>query len=236
MAFTTPNATSQGDHSKDAILDHPPEDSISELAWSPVVNHLAVASWDYTVRIYDVTRSVKGEGKALFSFGGPVLSCAWSPDGSKVVGAGADGSARLVDLAGNPTAAQAQQVAQHDAPVSIVRMVQIPNSQAPIAVTGSWDRTVKYWDLRQSTPLGVVECPERVYAMDISQGQLLVALADRQISLINLSQPTTVFKSLQSPLKHQTRTICWIPDGSGFAVGSIEGRCGISYIDDAKKQ
>lgn len=97
MAFTTPNATNRVDPSKDAILDHPPEDSISELVWSPVVNHLAVAFWDHTMHIYDKTRSLKGEGKALFSFGGPFLTCAWSPDGSKVVGARADGSARLVD-------------------------------------------------------------------------------------------------------------------------------------------
>ncbi|KAA8648322.1 uncharacterized protein ATNIH1004_004207 [Aspergillus tanneri] len=227
------NANNQGDLSKDATLDNPPEDSISELAWSPVANHLAVASWDNSIRVYDLSHSVKGEGKALFSFPSPALSCAWWPDGSKVVGAGADGSARLLDLAsGNLNSAQ--QVAQHDAPVRAVRMAQIPNSQCPIAVTGSWDHEVKYWDLRQSTPIGTLQCPERVYAMDIRGSQLLVATAGRHIGLVDLNRPTTFAEALQSPLKHQTRTVCWIPDGSGYGVGSIEGRCGISYIDESK--
>ncbi|THC94781.1 hypothetical protein EYZ11_005727 [Aspergillus tanneri] len=228
------NANNQGDLSKDATLDNPPEDSISELAWSPVANHLAVASWDNSIRVYDLSHSVKGEGKALFSFPSPALSCAWWPDGSKVVGAGADGSARLLDLAsGNLNSAQ--QVAQHDAPVRAVRMAQIPNSQCPIAVTGSWDHEVKYWDLRQSTPIGTLQCPERVYAMDIRGSQLLVATAGRHIGLVDLNRPTTFAEALQSPLKHQTRTVCWIPDGSGYGVGSIEGRCGISYIDESKR-
>ncbi|KAK2865371.1 hypothetical protein FQN49_003647 [Arthroderma sp. PD_2] len=238
MSFSsTSTATSnRGDVSKDVDLDNPPEDSISELVWSPIANHIAVASWDKSVRIYDVSRSIKGEGMALLSFPSPVLSCAWSPDGSKVIGSGADGSARLIDLGSNDShGSQAQQVAQHDAPVRTVRMIQIPSSHSPIAITGSWDRKVKYWDLRQSIPIGTLACPERVYAMEVNGSQLLVAMAECHIGLVDLNQPTTIAKTPQSTLKHQTRTVSWIPDGSGYGIGSIEGRCGINYVDESNK-
>lgn len=226
------NSNPKGDLSKDVTLDSSLEDSVSELAWSPISNHLAATSWDSSLRVYDVSQSAMGEVKAHFSVPCPALSCAWSPDGSKVVGAGADGSARLLDLASN-NLNSAQQVAQHDAPVSAVRMIQIPNSQSTIAVTGSWDRTVKYWDLRQSTPIGTLECPERVYAVEIHGSQLLIAMAGLHIGLVDLNQPTTISKALQSPLHQQTRTICWIPDGSGYAVGSIGGRCGVDYVGES---
>ncbi len=56
----------------------PPEDSISDLSFSPQSAHLAVASWDKKVRIYEVNAS-GGEGKAYFEHEAPVLSCDWSP-------------------------------------------------------------------------------------------------------------------------------------------------------------
>jgi len=36
---------------------------------------------------------------------------------------------------------------------------------------------------------------------------------------------------IQSPLKYSTTAISCFPDSKGFAVGSIEGRCGIKYIN-----
>jgi len=36
---------------------------------------------------------------------------------------------------------------------------------------------------------------------------------------------------LSSPLKYPTTAIACFPTGKGFAVGSIEGRCGIKNID-----
>lgn len=71
------NAT--GDLSKDVALVSPPEDSISELAFSSVSDHLAVASWDKKVRIYEVNEQGMSEGKALFEHQAPVLGCCWSP-------------------------------------------------------------------------------------------------------------------------------------------------------------
>jgi len=41
---------------------------------------------------------------------------------------------------------QAVQVAAHDAPVKVVRWIKAPNYTA--LMSGSWDKTVKFWDTR----------------------------------------------------------------------------------------
>jgi len=38
-----------------------------------------------------------------------------------------------------------------------------------------------------------------------------------------------------SPLKLATTSICVFGDGKGYAVGSIEGRCGIKYYDTSRQ-
>lgn len=68
-----------GDISKDVALTSPPEDSISDLSFSPQGEYLAVASWDKKVRIYEINEQGNSEGKALFEHEAPVLSCCWSP-------------------------------------------------------------------------------------------------------------------------------------------------------------
>ena len=82
-ATTTTTSAGQtnttGDISKDVPLNQPPEDSISDLRFSPASEHLAVASWDKKVRIYEINEQGQSEGKALFEHEAPVLSCCWSP-------------------------------------------------------------------------------------------------------------------------------------------------------------
>lgn len=48
------------------------------------------------------------------------------------------------------------------------------------------------------------------------------------------ANPTTPHKSIPSPLKMQTRSIACFPDGTGYSVGSIEGRVAVQHIDEAK--
>ncbi|KAI9801307.1 MAG: RNA export factor gle2 [Piccolia ochrophora] len=220
----------QGDLSKDVALNSPPEDSISDLSFSTQSDHLAVASWDKKVRIYEINSTGGSEGKALFEHEGPVLSTHWSKDGTKVVGAGADKAARLLDLgSGNTTA---QQVAAHEQPIRVCRFIDAPQSGQPMLVTGSWDKTVKYWDLRQSSPVASLACQERVYSLDVRDKMMVVGTADRYINIVNLDNPTTFYKSVQSPLKWHTRVVSCFIDTSGYAVGSIEGRCAISYVEE----
>ncbi|KAL8955706.1 MAG: hypothetical protein Q9183_006551, partial [Haloplaca sp. 2 TL-2023] len=92
--------------------------------------------------------------------------------------------------------------------------------------------TIKYWDLRTPNPVASITCQERIYSLDVVGSLLVVATADRYIDIINLSDPGKFYKTMQSPLKWQTRVVTCFNDGSGFAVGSIEGRCAIQYVEE----
>ena len=68
--------------------------------------------------------------------------------------------------------------------------------------------------------------------MDTKDNLLVIGTADRRISVFTLSNPTTVYKTLPSPLKYQTRVVSCFTTANGFAVGSVEGRAAIQYVED----
>lgn len=153
-------------------------------------------------------------------------------DGTKAFGAGADKAARMIDLGANNLTPQ--QVAAHDEPIRCVESITVQGNH--MLVTGGWDKKVKYWDLRQQQPAATIDCQDRVYSMSVKDQLLVIATAERWINVVNINEPTKFYKQLQSPLKWQTRTVSCFTDGTGFAVGSIEGRCAIQYVEDKDAQ
>jgi mRNA export factor len=101
-----------------------------------------------------------------------------------------------------------------------------------MVVTGSWDKTVKYWDLRSPTPAAQLVCPERVYSLDARNKMVVIATADRQLHLVNLDNWSAIWRTRESPLKHQTRVVTCFLDSTGFAMGGIEGRVSFQYASD----
>jgi len=144
------------------------------------------------------------------------------------VGCSADKTAMVIDLGAN--GAPAQKIAVHDSPIKSAKFVEVSGTE--ILVTGSWDRTIKYWDMRSPNPVGTVQFSERVYAMDVKDKLLVVALADLQIAAINLDSPGVVYKNITSPLKHQIRAITCFKEADGFMIASIEARCAFQHIDE----
>ncbi|OAA66626.1 nuclear pore complex protein [Niveomyces insectorum RCEF 264] len=224
-----------GDLKGDVAVANPPDDSISDLSFNPSPNDpkdfMAVASWDKKIRIYEVNTSTgQTDGRLMYEHNAPVFSCHFAKDGKRVVSAGADNQARLCDLESGKN----EVVAQHDQPIRTVKFFDVDAAAGgqQMIVTGSWDKTVKYWDLRQQQPVATVQCQERVYTMDVKDNLLVVGTADRYINVINLKEPTKLYKTLQSPLKWQTRVVTCFNDSAGFAIGSIEGRCAMQYVED----
>ena len=229
-AQSSASSTTTGDISKDVEVQQPPEDSISSLTFSPAAELLAVSSWDKKVRIYEVQGNGQTIGKAMYEHDGPVLCTSWNKDGTKLASGAADKAAKLFDLA----TSQATQVAAHDQPIRSCEFIEVNGQQ--VLATGSWDKTVKYWDLRQQSAIATLNLPERCYSMSVREQLMVVATAERHICVINLNNPAQIFKQTQSPLKFQTRVVSCFVKGNGYAVGSVEGRCAIQYVDEKDSQ
>ena len=219
--------SSSGDLSKDVALNDPPTDGISDLSFSPTGDFLALASWDKKVRIYEVNEQGNNAGEAMIDFEAPVLACAWSEDGTKIAGVGADKHFRMLDLNASSTP---QSLLAHEAPIRCCKFATVAGNT--YLVTASWDKKLKYWDFRSQNPVATVELQDRAYTLDVKNQLCVVGTADRYISIINLAEPQKFYKTLQSPLKYQTRVVSCFKDANGFAVGSVEGRCAIQYVEE----
>ena len=124
-------------------------------------------------------------------------------------------------------------IGKHDQPV---RCLKVMNAESigtanPLCVTGSWDKTVKFWDIKQRN--GVPACElkheERIYAMDVKGSITVVATADNRIHIYDKNQKIGAYKS---PLNYQSRCVSIFSDLKGFAIGCIEGRVAIQYFDE----
>ncbi|XP_030585030.1 mRNA export factor isoform X1 [Archocentrus centrarchus] len=217
---------------KDVEVTSPPDDSISCLAFSPPTmpgNFLIGGSWANDVRCWEVQDNGQTVPKAQQMHTGPVLDACWSDDGSKVFTASCDKTAKMWDLNSN----QAIQIAQHDGPIKAIHWIKAPNYSC--VMTGSWDKTLKFWDTRSPNPMMSLQMPERCYCADVVYPMAVVATAERGLIVYQLENQPSEFRRIDSPLKHQHRCVAIFKDKqnkpTGFALGSIEGRVAIHYIN-----
>ncbi|KAG6837233.1 hypothetical protein H0H93_012627 [Arthromyces matolae] len=211
----------------DVEISDPPSDSISSIQFSSQANILAVGSWDSSVRVYEIDGAGQSQGRAMLQHSAPVLSVCWNRDG-KVFSGGADAAGKMLDVA----TGQSMQVAQHDATIKAVKWVETPGTG--YLATGSWDKTIRYWDLRQSTPAATIQLPERCYTFDVQFPLMVVGTADRQVLIYDMNNLSTPYKTMESPLKWQTRVVTCLPTSgpAGYAIGSVEGRVAIRYVEE----
>jgi mRNA export factor len=221
---------------KDFEVESPPDDSISCLEFSPAAIQqvfLIAGSWDNNVRCWEIDRSSgKSAPKSMQSMAGPILDVCWSDDGTKVFMASCDKTVKAWDLGSNQT----MQIAAHDAPVKSCHFIRAPNYTC--VMTSSWDKTIKFWDTRSPNPILALQLPERAYCVDVDFPMAVVGTAGRGLIIYQLDPTPSEYKRIDSPLKYQHRCIAVFRDKKnlqqpvyGFALGSVEGRVAIQYVN-----
>ncbi|KAI9290789.1 WD40 repeat-like protein [Neoconidiobolus thromboides FSU 785] len=193
-------------------------DTISDLQWSPSGPYLSVASWDKTVKIYEVSQAAKLQARPLMMYEheAPVMCSSFTLDGQQMVSGGGDNQVVRFDLKSGNKAI----VGTHDAPISCIGWI----NSSQILVTGSWDKTIKYWDLRQNRAVSTVALSDRVYCMSTSGDLLVAGLADKSISIVNLQNPQAVLSNAPSEALRQVKCIsAYSSPRLGYFYGTASG-------------
>ena len=222
-------------------------DSVSAISWSPDGRFLATGGWDNKVHMFQVNRDARNQNCTGVSYlmstdvGAPVLDHVWSAESNAVYIVGCNNKVNYWNLS-SPQAPPSE-LGSHAQPIRAIHRAVVGGSNC--LVTGSWDKTLSYWDPRTPRQLARVQLDERVYAMDVNRSSMVVALggqATRKVFIFDLSRshdrPTWELPS--SPLKFQTRCVRIFHDlnsqgrPQSFAISSIEGRCAIRRLDQSE--
>jgi mRNA export factor len=197
---------------------------------------LLSTSWNKEACIWEVSSQGQAVPKARIASSAPLLSATFgqAADNSRVFVAGCSREVVQWQLATSSPSV----IGSHSAPVKELCFSQDLNC----VISGSWDKTLRYWDARAAggagaAPQASVALSDRLYAMDVKGPVLVAATADKKLTIFDLRKPTLPFRpAFDSPLKYQSRCVSIFPDQQGFAVGSIEGRVGIQHLLERDKE
>ncbi|GAA5943336.1 WD40 repeat domain-containing protein [Sporobolomyces koalae] len=214
-------------------------DSISSLAFHPTdPDLLLVASWDQHVYL---TNLQNPSALRKLAVRGAILDVCWAPDSATVAYvAGLGNEVRSVDF----ETQESQLITKHDQPVKCVEYCPQLNA----VVSASWDSTLKVTRIDPTTrnpspsPL-VLPLPDKAYSLSISPSKLVVAMGQRHVYIYDLETIKTaleqntngadvsVWSKRESNLKFMTRALACMPDDTGYAMTSIEGRVAVEFFD-----
>lgn len=222
----------------DVYCENGPEDTITGIRFSntPNIDHdpqfVSTSSWDSTVKVWEVNKSYQGLGakyQGENNMDHAVLGHCWSPDNSVIFGACADNTVKMWDLKANSV----QKLGEHSSCVKDVMFCEKNN----ILISASWDGHLKFWDMKSPGAIFDISFePFKIWSFSYVYPLMVGALSDNSIFVMNMESITSRGSSKPelvspSPLKFQTRHVEVFPTALGYAVTSIEGRCGVKNIN-----
>jgi cell cycle arrest protein BUB3 len=153
----------------------------------------------------------------------PVLDVAFQ-DPVHTVSGGLDNQIKYHDLNTNSEYV----IGSHDDAIKCVEYASKVNG----ILTGSWDKTMKLWDIREKECIGTYEQSNgRVYSMNCVDEKIVVATSQRKVLVWDLRNMEQYLIRRESSLKFQTRAIRCFPNKEGYVMSSIEGRVAVEYFD-----
>lgn len=194
---------SDGPHTQTANVS--PSDTVSDITIHPSFDIFAGITWDNSIYFYDFSLNHKTTAK----MSAPLLSGQFY-DGSKIVAGSTTGTLFINDFNSNQT----NEIKAHEKGIKNCKLYN------NIILTGSWDNTIKFWDLRSNQPIYTLNLESKIYSMDIQGDHVTAALANNQIVYYNIKDLASK-KILKTKFKYQLRSLRCSTDK--VFVGGIEG-------------
>lgn len=205
-----------------------PQDIVSSIAFSPASSHLLVGGWDGSAKIFDTRLSSLEQSTwpiVGINVSKPITAVCWDKRGRRAFLGSSSGQIQEMDIE-NCRAMTVPSWKQHSLGIQSIRSVD-----ENVLVSGSWDKTVHYWDQRSNSSIHTVALPGKVFAMDTTQNYVVVAMSQRIVHVYDVRNMEKAFQIRESGLRYQTRDLRCMPNGHGYAQSSIEGRVAIEYFD-----
>lgn len=96
-------------------------------------------------------------------------------------------------------------------------------------LSGSWDRTIKMWDVRQKECVGTFEqCNGKVYSMNVVDDKIAVVTSERKALIWDMRNMKNYL--ILHKLTHQPRCIKISPNKKCYVIGAYDGHVAVEYI------
>lgn len=235
-------------------LPHPPPDVISSLAFSKDSDTLVVSAWDREHGILVYRRSASSppfELAETIATTAPVLDVCFGGDGNTIYYVGLDRTIRRHSL--NHAQDQATRNSSHE----VIARSSHPTSKVAyshehnLVLALSWNGRLFAMDAETSLSVAI-QLAAKPFALALTSDKAVVTMAERKVHVYALAELKALlseasgvqseedvkivqarpWQERESSLKFMTRASATMPDGTGFAAASIEGRVGVEWFDE----
>ncbi|XP_055962309.1 mitotic checkpoint protein BUB3.3-like [Mercurialis annua] len=204
-------------------FETPIEDAVSKIRFAPHSNNLLISSWDSNLRLYDVD-NLRCRLTAVRSQAA-LLDCCFLSE-TAALSADSNGAIRRYDLYSGTD----DLIGSHGDLATCVGY----SDQTCQVVSASLDKTIMFWDMRlEKSPSYTMNLGAEVKSMSLSGFDLMLALG-KSVNVYDLRNMETPLHFKESCMDVGIKCISSFPDCRGYAVGSVDGRVALKFLDPSK--